>query len=476
MENIHIINTSSGNSYLYNLTKERLFLVSPDFQKYMNGELAISEVKSCEYYKKKLHYFKKHHILDKNVQKRDIASITPEMVEHSLSNTLQICFEVTDKCNLACTYCGYRNMYGGYDERIGTDLDIEKAKTVLDSMCILWSSNNGAFTQKAIDIAFYGGEPTLNMNFIIQIIDYVKSLKCTNRFFTFSMTTNALLLHKYMDFLAENEIRLLISLDGNEKGSIHRKDIHNNPTFERVTRNIDLLKKTYPEYFENYVRFNTVLHDKNPIKELYPFFKKRYGKAPRVSTLSASGRNKEYEALFKLMDRDFYTELNSLKSKKTIMKWMGIETPGYLDFIYFVYQSMGSVYNDYNELITENKHSSYLPTSTCLPFSRKVFVTVNSKLLPCERINQDYVLGYIGKEIDYNQIANKYNTLFNKIKKKCELCYRYKTCPVCLLSSEGKCNKKTNKVAFTKWIKHYVEVLEKRPEDYKRIKNQITII
>lgn len=38
------------------------------------------------------------------------------------------------------------------------------------------------------------------------------------------MTTNAILLDRYMDFLAENEFRLLISLDGDEKGQSYRVD------------------------------------------------------------------------------------------------------------------------------------------------------------------------------------------------------------------------------------------------------------
>lgn len=33
----------------------------------------------------------------------------------------------------------------------------------------------------------------------------------------FNMTTNATLIHKYIDFIVENNIELLISFDGNEK-------------------------------------------------------------------------------------------------------------------------------------------------------------------------------------------------------------------------------------------------------------------
>ena len=38
----------------------------------------------------------------------------------------------------------------------------------------------------------------------------------------FNMTTNATLIHKYIDFIVENNIELLISFDGNEKAHSYR--------------------------------------------------------------------------------------------------------------------------------------------------------------------------------------------------------------------------------------------------------------
>lgn len=73
------------------------------------------------------------------------------------------------------------------------------------------------------------------------------------------MTTNAILLDRYMDFLAENEFRLLISLDGDEKGQSYRVDTKGKNSFDKVLANIQLLRSKYPSYFEHYVMFNSVL-------------------------------------------------------------------------------------------------------------------------------------------------------------------------------------------------------------------------
>ena len=53
----------------------------------------------------------------------------------------------------------------------------------------------------------------------------------SHRKFSFSMTTNALLLHKYMDFLKDNDFYLLISLDGDKENNGYRVDKVNENSF-----------------------------------------------------------------------------------------------------------------------------------------------------------------------------------------------------------------------------------------------------
>jgi uncharacterized protein len=52
---------------------------------------------------------------------------------------------------------------------------------------------------------FFGGEPLLNMEFIKQIVNYLEENPCSVRYFTFSMTTNSILLERYMDYLVEKK-------------------------------------------------------------------------------------------------------------------------------------------------------------------------------------------------------------------------------------------------------------------------------
>ena len=142
--------------------------------------------------------------------------VTAKQIELQLVNLKQLVFEVTDACNLNCTYCGYGELYNDYDKREGKNMPVEKAVAMIDYLSKLWKSNKNQSYNKVVFISFYGGEPLLNMKFIKLIINYIKTIDVP-RSFIYTMTTNAVLLDKYIDFLVENQFNILISLDGNKK-------------------------------------------------------------------------------------------------------------------------------------------------------------------------------------------------------------------------------------------------------------------
>jgi len=476
MENIHLIRTSNGNCYLYNFDLSRLFLIHP----LLFLELSENDHSDngSNYYKNKIEYLRRHKQLNFDAITPEFANVSEDSILKSIIDTNQITFEVTDRCNLDCVYCGYGDLYDNYDKRKGADLNIGKAKKIIDTFAYWWSSNKNLSTHKIINIGFYGGEPLLNMAFVKEIVEHVKKISDANRLFTFSMTTNALLLNKYIDYLAINDFDLLISLDGDHQGNMNRVDKKGDTVFEHLINNIDLLRKKHPDYFIKHVNFNAVLHDKNPIDKLYFFFKQKYNKVPRTSTLSNTGRKKGNDDIFENMSRNINLEIDNSKQKEKIIKWMGVTAPGYFDLINFVNDSSGAKYIDYNELINNVNYTKYIPSGTCLPFSRKIFITVNSKILPCERVGQNIMFGHMDGEfsVDAYKMASIFNSFLDKIKDKCGSCYNYKSCTTCLLQNNGECDTYMNESSFNNKCQYNIEVLEEKPNEYKKIKTKVLII
>lgn len=59
----------------------------------------------------------------------------------NLFNLSHLIFEVTDACNLHCKYCGYADLYKGYDKRENLRFPFTRAKRVTDYLYELWKKN-----------------------------------------------------------------------------------------------------------------------------------------------------------------------------------------------------------------------------------------------------------------------------------------------------------------------------------------------
>lgn len=127
-----------------------------------------------------------------------------EVILNNLINLSQLTFEVTDICNLKCKYCGYGDLYQGFDKRVNKQLPVDRAIRLLEYLMEHWNSSYGFSYQKDTYIGFYGGEPLLNMDFIRKIVDWIGKHSIPSRRFVFTMTTNGMLLDRYADFLSEH--------------------------------------------------------------------------------------------------------------------------------------------------------------------------------------------------------------------------------------------------------------------------------
>ncbi|MCE9108380.1 MULTISPECIES: radical SAM peptide maturase [Bacteroides] len=412
--------------------------------------------------------------------------LSPGDVKRCLANTPQVTFEVTDACNLRCEYCGYGKFYSDYDERKNQMLPTEKATRFLDFLIDLWNSSLNTSINQNVYISFYGGEPLINFPFIQKIVHHLQKADCKTRRFTFSMTTNAILLNRYMDYLAEHKFNLLISLDGNEYNTSYRVDSNGKNSFDRITRNVDLLKEKYPEYFKEHVNFNAVLHNRNSVGSIYAFFKERYGKIPSIGELNSTGIRKDMIEEFEKTYKSSTESLLQSEHYSEIEKDMFLKSPTYHSATVFLMQHSEFRYNNYNELLYgKPKEEFILPTGTCLPFAKKVFITVNGKILPCERIGHQFALGKIDDDmidLDFEAIAQKYNAYYAKMDRVCDKCHNKKACIQCMFNladidenKKPKCLGFMDKKSFDMYKNAQYSFLARNPGAYYRIMNDVII-
>lgn len=413
-------------------------------------------------------------------------TVSPDIIKEQLRNLSQIVFEVTDACNLSCKYCGYGELYSGYDRRDSKKLSYNSAILLIEYLLDIWKKNTHRSVNQIVYVSFYGGEPLLNMQLIEEIVTYIESLSDLDRKFVFSMTNNAMLLDKYMDYLAEKDVQLLISLDGDEFGNSYRVDQHGKNSFQRVFRNIKLLQEKYPNYFNKSVNINSVLHNRNSIVNTTKYIEGEFGKKNFMSPLNNTGilaeKRNEFEEMFQTKDDSIYSDIRSVEEYDQLVNSNFLQIPIVSQLMIFLFNYTNNVYRNYNDFFLDR--TSAFPTGTCLPFSRKIFLTTNDKILVCERIHQNYVAGYISNNkviINEEQLASQYNKYYAKFSKQCDVCYNSKACQQCIFQLDDLdeenvvCPSFIGQGEFENMKNLYLSFLRTYPEIYERIMKEVVL-
>lgn len=453
----------------------------------------------CFYKQDIAYYLKKYRLLCENgffasidTRKRLGGRLSAAQIKSTLANTRQVTFEVVDYCNLNCDYCTYGKFYDNYDHREKNKMDPATARTFLLYLVQLMDSSLNLSHERPVSIGFYGGEPLLNMPFIRDIVEFVNRLNMTHNRFVFNMTTNGLLLEKNMDFLAKHNFDLLISLDGDEASNSYRVFHDGSPAYKEIIRNIDALKARHPAYFQSSVNFNAVFHNRNSVSGLHAFFKQRYDKLPAISELNSGGVRDSMRQEFWNTYSNIEADLTAAEDYSLIEKEMFSRLPGVRGVSTFIDQCSGFTFNDYNDLLAaiderkpsaSDKEPPRLPTGTCIPFARKVFITVKGKLLPCEHIGHRYSLGHVDQHnvhLDFEQIADTYNRYYDKIQDQCFVCANHGSCLQCLFyldleKPRPKCSGCLNSKEYAEFLSTQMAYLEDKPRSYKKIMNEVRI-
>ena len=403
---------------------------------------------------------------------------------HNLRNLPQLVFEVTDACNLRCKYCGYGNIYEGYDKRENLNFSLYRAKTIIDYLHSLWKKKHCVDVTQVMSIGFYGGEPLLNIIFIKDIIQYIESLSFVGKKFIYSMTTNGILLDEHMDYLVQKQFRLLISLDGDKEAQSYRVNANNQNSFEKVFNNVNLLRNKHSEYFNKFVRFNSVLHNKNSVGSIYYFIKNTFGKIPSITPLNSSGIKPEMIEEFNKTYRNYNESIKEAANCEALRADLFIDNPETRKILNYLYYNTDTVFGGFNDLLKQKTKGINIPTGTCIPFSKKMFITVKGRILQCERINHEFALGWVtdeGVKLDFEAIAKQHNDYVFRYAKQCEKCGNRTACMQCVYQIDDihdpntRCRGFCTEAQKEKQNEQCLRYLSEHPELYKRLLNEVVI-
>jgi uncharacterized protein len=131
---------------------------------------------------------------------------------------------VTNQCNLACTYCYEYGEDKIVDTEHGRQSKFMAEQTAHDSVDFLMQESG-----RVAHLTFFGGETLLNFPVLKSTISYARRRAAeAGKEIDFSLTTNATLLKpEIIEFLAENHVGVTISIDGPREMQDRFRVFHN---------------------------------------------------------------------------------------------------------------------------------------------------------------------------------------------------------------------------------------------------------
>jgi uncharacterized protein len=291
---------------------------------------------------------------------------------------------VTRKCNLKCSYCFENDEY----RKLG-NMPFIIAKKAIDTF----------FTDKNSNwvIIFTGGEPILNFDLLKKVIEYIeeKELKVEYR-----IKTNATLLdEEKMNFLIKNNVKIQISLDGNEKAhNTHRKFANGNGSFQIVD---EVINKLIEKNADNITISGTLTHQTTQyIDDCYAQLNSYQGIKNYV--LKGVMPNSQQQYVFETDDYTFLYKSN-LKNDK-----------------YLIQQGIKLIKGDKNY-------------NVCGIGIWNISIDVDGNIYPCYRMcgDKQYVIGHLNSlKMSFKLPQELENIYLLENNIQCSKCYLIHVCKI----------------------------------------------
>ncbi|HCU2779769.1 TPA: Cys-rich peptide radical SAM maturase CcpM [Clostridioides difficile] len=421
---IHLFQTSTG-FYFYDVNTDSILNIDENVYDYLKKEqLGESSSNTLEY----VEFLRKQGYLKSNKVKITEHPETEVLKYHCENRVEGIILQVTQNCNLHCDYCTYS---GGYINRIHTNKRMSK-ETAKRGIDYLISHSRDC---QYVSIGFYGGEPLLEFDLIKWCIEYSKA-NIEGKNLKYNLTTNATLItEEIIELFEENNVSIMISLDG--PAEIHdknRKFANNNVgSFSTIMKKLDMISTKYPNYFKNNVHFNSVLATDN-FSCVNKFFTKE---ELFQNSLFLSSIVSEVNAKVKTeKSQSFYEESQYALFIGYLTLLGRIKKEDSSKLLQTQISTIGDTRNG-----KQGKQRLVMPEKwhhggPCVPGVMRLFINVDGYFYPCEKASEasdNMNIGNLDQGYDLKKVEKLLN--IERINgDKCHSCWAYENCRICAVS------------------------------------------
>lgn len=413
---------------------------------------------------------------------RPTTMVCPMREEQSLQKLSDLILDVTERCNLRCKYCIYSGTYSYERKHSLRNMSWVIAKKAVDYFCSHCQDYNvynvfgEVVSKEKANISFYGGEGLINFNLIKKIVGYVKTI---NQSVGFRVDTNGTIFNReIMRFLIDNDIMLQVSIDGPaEEHDKFRVFKNGRGSFNVIVKNLQKLQQMDRAYYEKRVCFVVTLSSAYNLLNIYKFFSS-FDLVKEKSLLV--GYINPYDTDFFRIFSKQMKKLQWEKDRKKLLKQ-------YIDLRVIngsVSQLMSGLFEKPLIMIHRRQIKPMMkncgPNGICVPGVRKLFVDVEGKFYPCEKVGRAFCIGDVDKEIEVQKVRSIIETYIKESTKDCLNCWAVRLCKLCFTSArkgdkfdferkKERCVNERNSLHNSLVL--YTKIMEKNPKAFDFVKD-----
>lgn len=322
--------------------------------------------------------------------------------------------QLTQRCNMACTYCVYSGHYGHMRTRKNEDMSYEVIGKSIDYFL------THSRPEKARSVIFYGGEAMLCFDRIKWAVAYVHK-KNPEKNIRFSISANGLILfEEHLEWLSRNEdVSVLITLNG-ERHDTYRLTVSGAGSLDVVLSNIENAKRNYPEVWRNQIGFIANINESDELDALERFYRP-LGKFPNLITKISTVHGDSYisEQIKKNVNADWINDGINNNWLQRYIKHDDAILKAYFDTLF---------YEIHHRYISADRISI---VHSCLPMEVSLFVRTDGNFNMCTRVTDNLELGNIYTGYNENSLRYLYEGMIEFSNNNCRRCWAQRICGYC---------------------------------------------
>lgn len=335
----------------------------------------------------------------------------------SLPNVDTFIISITEQCNLRCSYCCYSGSYKNNRSHNTSSMSANDIEEVLMFV-------QGAAKDENIKLAFYGGEPLLNIDLLRYAIG--KAHEMWGQKVSISVSSNATLLTPdIIDWLFENRVRIDISIDGTKEWhDKYRIDRMGNGSFEKVYQALSYIKVKYPTRLQDDVLVLMTVSNIEDLKSIdYAWSQDSLLKNIKPTKISSILPNfndgverqnyehlaSKYLSLLEIYELRKDSVVLSAFFEQCIAYWL-------------------------NRPIIDVGNA--VPMATCLPLNNKLYIDAQLNIGVCEKIADKFRIGTISSGINWDLANIQVKGYYERRFQRCRFCPAIRMCDMCFAAIE----------------------------------------